>query len=183
MQTSKKTCFKCHELKPLSDFYKHKMMADGHLNKCKQCARTDVTKHREANIERIREYDRSRGMLPHRVAAREEYAKTEAAKQSAKKSSKKYGKANKDKRKVIKLVCQRARYAGKRKRTPSWLTADDKRLIKAKYSEAHWMTVRTGFKHHVDHIVPLLGKDVCGLHVPWNLRVIPARENIKKGNK
>lgn len=42
-------------------FYKHKQMADGHLNKCKMCSRIDVSKHRQKNIERIRAYDRARG--------------------------------------------------------------------------------------------------------------------------
>lgn len=56
-----KKCFKCGEVKPLTQFYKHKQMKDGHLNKCKLCARLDVSKHRLENIERIRAYDRARG--------------------------------------------------------------------------------------------------------------------------
>lgn len=56
-----KTCFKCGEEKHLTEYYRHKQMADGHLNKCKACALSDAKDHREANIERIRAYDRERG--------------------------------------------------------------------------------------------------------------------------
>lgn len=183
MTTSEKTCFKCQCVKPLFEFYKHKQMADGHLNKCKPCTLADMSKHRSDNLERIQEYDRQRGMLPHRVAARAAYRRTDAGKKSVSKSTAKYRRENKEKRRVIKAVCQNARRVSQISRTPAWLTQADKMLIKARYSEARWMTQRTGIKHHVDHIVPLLSKTVCGLHVPWNLRVIPARENAKKGNR
>lgn len=65
-----KTCFKCEEQKPLSEFYRHKMMADGHLNKCKDCTRKDVRQHRLDNPERVRAYDNARSKLPHRQALR-----------------------------------------------------------------------------------------------------------------
>ena len=53
-------------------------MADGHLNKCKGCVKSRVNAHRETNLESIKEYDRQRGNLPHRVAARAAYSQTEA---------------------------------------------------------------------------------------------------------
>ena len=56
-----KACFKCAEEKPLAEYYRHPEMADGHLNKCKDCTKRDVTKHRDNNILRIRAYDRARG--------------------------------------------------------------------------------------------------------------------------
>lgn len=64
-----KTCFKCHRELPLTDFYKHPMMGDGHLGKCKDCTRDDVTENRIKNIGRIRQYDRQRAQLPHRRAS------------------------------------------------------------------------------------------------------------------
>lgn len=71
-----KRCFKCLCVKPLDDFYAHAAMKDGRLNKCKECAKRDVTEHRIANIERFRQYDVMRASMPHRVAARKEYQQT-----------------------------------------------------------------------------------------------------------
>jgi hypothetical protein len=85
-----KVCRECNVEQPLSEFYKHAAMGDGHLNKCKSCVKQRVNKHREENIEKAREYDRKRAMFPHRVQARMKYIQTEQGKQSRKKSMEKY---------------------------------------------------------------------------------------------
>lgn len=75
------------------------------------------------------------------------------------------------------------RHAIKLKGTPVWLTADHKWMIEQAYELAKLREKVCGGVWHVDHIIPLRGKTVCGLHVPWNLQVITREENCKKHNK
>ena len=73
------------------------------------------------------------------------------------------------------------RHAIKLQRTPRW--DPDAHLIVAKYQVAAMLSKASGIPYHVDHIIPLQGKNVFGLHVFSNLRVIPSVQNIKKSNK
>lgn len=75
------------------------------------------------------------------------------------------------------------RRAAKAQRTPPWLTDEQRALIATAYEIANLLTLATGVLHHVDHIVPLRGKTVSGLHVPWNLQCLTATENLSKSNK
>jgi len=74
------------------------------------------------------------------------------------------------------------RRAVKLRVTPRWITAIDRCLIAELYELANASSVQTGVKHHVDHIVPLMGRTVTGLHVPSNLQVVPAGYNLSKSN-
>lgn len=67
--------------------------------------------------------------------------------------------------------------------TPKWMTNEQNAQIAAFYLQAQIWTEVTGVPYHVDHIIPLNGENVCGLHVPWNLQVITADENMRKSNK
>jgi len=75
------------------------------------------------------------------------------------------------------------RRAAKMLRTPKWLTKDDFWMMEQAYELAKTRSDAFGFEWHVDHVVPLQGAEVSGLHVPWNLRVIPWFENVSKGNR
>ena len=77
-----KQCFKCKTSKPLEDFYKHPQMADGRVNKCKDCNKNDVTSNRNKNLEKFREYDRARGKNPERIKAQVEITRAWRAEDS-----------------------------------------------------------------------------------------------------
>ena len=106
------------------------------------------------------------------------YVPTAEAKQRIREQAKVRGRLNRPS-----LNAQEAkRRARKLSATPKWLTEEHHNEMLYCYSVAKDCEILTGDKYHVDHIVPLQGEFVCGLHVPWNLQVLPANLNIAKGN-
>lgn len=82
--------------------------------------------------------------------------------------------------KAVRAALQRKRNKRIAEATPRWLTDEQRAQMHYAYWHAKDAARVTGEPYHVDHILPLRGKKVCGLHVPWNLRVVPAEINLRK---
>ncbi len=107
-----------------------------------------------------------------------EYRRTDAGRKSRRKINKKYYAT--DSGKAVRRAFVNKYRTRKLNAMPTW--ADQER-IKHIYWMCNLITKITGIEHHVDHIIPLQGEDVCGLHVPENLQILTAEENLRKGNK
>lgn len=179
----KKHCATCNQMKAIEDFHVSKKRMTGLTSKCKDCYRISyeadtetvkarVRKYREKNKEKIAKghkqyYENNADLMIERAA------KWVAANPEKRKViSRSYGKRN-QKAKNGRTAHYRAK---KIQATPPWLTEIDLAAIAALYQMCP-----KGY--HVDHIVPLRSDDVCGLHVPWNLQLLPGVENMSKGNK
>lgn len=90
-------------------------------------------------------------------------------------ASREYERKNQFKR----VARNRLRKINLKQACPAWANL---KQIQEIYAKAAKLTKETGLQHHVDHIVPLRGKNVCGLHVPYNLQVLTAAENLRKSN-
>lgn len=94
-----------------------------------------------------------------------------------------YDKEYRSKNKPRLSANKRNRELRKSESSPKWLTKFDLDYIKHIYIQSKELEKLDGIKRHVDHIVPLISDLVCGLHVPWNLQILPASENMSKKNK
>jgi len=153
-----KNCRKCGVNKSLDLFLKQKKNKDGHHSHCKECR-----------------------------------SKYDAARYSPEKRSELYCsnlELNREERRKYYQQNKPSYYARKAKRrasllnrTPSWLSVSDVQKISSIYNDCVLLNKQGTVKYEVDHIVPLQGETVSGLHVPWNLQIIPMFENRSKGNK
>ena len=156
-----KTCTKCSSTKLLDDFYKRNRSPDGREAMCKVCRLEHNRKWHSANKDR------------HRELTQKWYAEN---KEQHLANSKVWYESNKHR----KLETTTAREKRCVLATPTWA---DRELIKELYELARKLTNQTGIPHEVDHVVPLQGKNVSGLHCPDNLQVITQEENRRKANK
>jgi len=85
--------------------------------------------------------------------------------------------------KTSSYLARSKRRALKAKAMPKWLSLEDIEEIRKIYAVCSWLNAWKIEKFHVDHIIPLKNDLICGLHVPWNLQIISAKENLQKGNK
>ena len=149
-----KSCFKCGVQKPLSEFYKHKKMADGHLNKCKDCAKKDVRQNRGVNLDYYKEYDKQRANNPNRVDGREKYAQSESGKRAQGEAKKRWIESNLIKR-VAHIIFRNA-------------TRSRPELIKHECESCGISQVRLN-GHHDDYSEPLVVRFLCGkCHSQWH---------------
>lgn len=153
-----KCCQKCKTLKPFSSFYKNKTKKDGLQSSCKTCKNTERVEHLEANQKAVRQWHEKN---------KEYYAQYK----------KEWRSQNK---KEVNAAVSKYR-ANKKKRTPAWANLEK---INSFYGVAVYLDWASGgfVKHHVDHIVPLNGKTVCGLHVENNLQLLTSIDNFRKSN-
>ncbi|NBW38084.1 MAG: hypothetical protein EBR30_24290 [Cytophagia bacterium] len=135
-------------------------------------------KYREKNKEVLREKKRQ-----YYLANREEIrAKGKLDYEKNKEAYKERAKKWKDSNTALHNSRCMERHVKKLNARPKWLSFIELAQIQEFYDIAKARSFQTGIVHHVDHIIPLQGKHVTGLHVPWNLQVLTASENCSKSN-
>lgn len=159
-----KKCSTCKVEKHFEEFSKNKSRKDGYQDDCKSCVKQYNKQYREENKDKISQQQK-------------QYKKENKNKISEK--NKKYKKENKGKV----LSWKEKSRAQKLQATPNWLTVEHLKSIERFYTISKEMELSSGVKYHVDHIIPLQGETVCGLHVPWNLQTLEVSENLSKNNK
>lgn len=168
------TCTLCLEEKEDEDFNVSSAKKNGKNSYCKPCQSKKNKLWMEANKIHRQGYDRDYKQV-NQERVKENKHLWDVENQGWRKAYRKYHKsryaAHAMKRYVIVKLSQ-----------PSWLSEVQLQEIETLYWLAADLKAVSGETYHVDHIIPLQGKNVCGLHVPWNLQILPADVNIQKSN-
>lgn len=175
---SNKTC-KQNNPQSLGNFRKCKSSSDGLFSWCKNCKNEADKEYRLAHPNECRraiaEWQKQNSDKVNANSAK--YRKDNP--KTARTAVANWAKNNRHKRNAT----QAKRRAAKLQRTPKWLTDTHFKEINEFYKTASNRTMELGEPYHVDHIVPLQGENVSGLHVPWNLQIISGSENSRKFNR
>jgi hypothetical protein len=152
---------------------------------CTECLKLEWAKAGESRQDYFRQYNRKEKVKDKKhdwyVANREQVIQTAATRPKA--QLREYRNAWKRNNLVEIRADTKARRRKHRQATPSWLTRAQKTEIRQIYQIAITLTKTTGVQYVVDHEIPLRSEFVCGLHVPWNLKVITQEANLAKSNK
>ena len=168
-----KQCTKCSEVKPASEFHKNNRNKSGLQAACKVCIKQYSDSTKEAQRARTAKWIAKKDNRQKKLEM--EKARYQANREKKAKYAKKYYEENKGDYYIRRGKARAARL----QRTPPWA---DMSAIAEFYVEAKRLEELTGIQFHVDHIVPLQGELVSGLHVPANLQLLPAHENLSKSN-
>lgn len=169
-------CGRPHKAKGFCRYHHTNLLRHGDPLKTKTMRRSPGTRTIE-DKRAARRADYRKNTERYKANAKELYEKNKTKRVE---QSKQWKKNNKEKYAILNRSHVSKRFAKKKKATPPWLTKEHFDAIKSVYIEAERLTQETGVRHEVDHILPLSGKTVSGLHVPWNLRAIPAVENNRR---
>jgi len=171
-------CTKCEEAKWLHNFRLRFRNGDYHYRSwCKDCESLDSAKRVSRKLQNNPELKKESLA---RLTKWGKENKVRRRKADADRCKTKYAEDTAYRASVV--SCAAKRRATKLKATPAWLSEVHKAEIENIYEVCAKVSEKTGKPHDVDHIVPLQGENVCGLHVPWNLRILPASLNRSKGN-
>jgi hypothetical protein len=152
---------------------------------CIKCLKVEWIKGNETRVDYFREYNKREEVKDRKNEWYQENRESVINNAATRPAHvlREYRNAWKANNKTQVLADNKVRRRKHRDATPPWLTRKQKSEIRQLYQIAITMTQTTGEQYVVDHIVPLRSHEVCGLHVPWNLRVITQEENLKKSNK
>lgn len=184
-----KICTKCKQNKPLSEYMANSRASGGLHWRCRPCTRGDKMASRAK--EKVRQLAKYHANHAESLSKQRAYQAANRDKYRA--ASRKWREANPEEMKLSKWFWEQENpdrsaarsakyYSRKRSRCPKWLSKEQKDHIILFYTTARHFTNETGIAHSVDHIIPLFGETVCGLHVPWNLQVLTAADNSRKQN-